>query len=909
MIGICWLTWLTIGCLATMTVTQKSDDRLTDDSRDIVRIGHGVIFRFAGLITPSTQDYTYHFLFDLPSYTLNPGALRKISTDKPGSNMSVSVTAWMACLDSVQDLVVEKKGYAGSAIPCGHWFDMTKLLVDAIQTAYETMRDVNVTIMSLLPHSVVNISSQAKVKRYMSPFAFIGDIVSSITGIPSERQFLELAGAVKKLATFETSRVNTMSENEKGFSTLTKLVNEHVMSSARSLKGVLNEISETHAEFNKLSGDMQVGNRIIFKNLQVLSAMVQMNYRASSLLKGLMLLREGILSEAILPQRVLAAALSEVDGVLGKDTSVPLTIIHRHAIDYYRKSHFLYGAYKNKLLISLKIPLTSYKAPFKIYRPELIEHSIPEMPRAALRLKLGYEGIAVEVTPITVEGSSPLFAKISPTFMNEVLKGNKHATKLHIFEPASENLCTLHLLNGNATGIKESCRYDIVHNGLKPQLIHLGANKFYKVGGDPKYVVFQKAARNSDRLTASDFSCENCVLTVPRGASVRTSHFRIPAMSLSNELAAATGIIFKQHHVLSIPRLQRHVSDAELNSYCKNVLYEDPFVLDIPPLEIYRNPILAELTKDDEISTSLTKVEDDFDAKRKTMHTVGDALLLEMQESEIFTSEDTVLWWLPFVFCAMLLIFSCFNFYKIRIMAAAIAVTSFGNAKVNAETASIVRTIPPVDIRSPTTIVTMAATQPNVQVIFHENVQNYWMYVILVGIILVTSSCLVRSLYRKYCYRHVRAAVKSRVCLQISAGTSTLLIELMTIYALPQEIEIRCNEAIGDMNVIGFFLPEMLLAFNFQAVDMARGIVMARPRKISLGMLQAVAIRSVLARKFTCLMTIVHNGEISRVDISKCEKIQGKTLSAAAYRSRNAPVDSLFNIHQAVNDEGCVEIV
>ena len=339
------------------------------------RINYGVLFKLKGRIYPVTGVWHHSFFVNLARWErlfvaphINANQLTSVAAfpSPPSTNnasiFSQNINEIGVVANDTQSTttIAPSRRRGGPPLRCHHWSDNLKFLQKVYKQGHARLSRLLEAIHTLVPQN-----DQQTSKRSLLPF--VGTIFKGSFGVSTVADTQKLEGhvlAMERLQDSQTKAMKTTVEHMSSFlgtsvkriDVLSEIVRMNTLNSVRLLE-------ETST---KILQQVKFCSNISLYTMELQQAFSELEYEYQSTWEGLQSTIAGTLSPYLVTKDVLSRTLASINETLvTSGTNLRLVNDNPHA--YYSGASYICTVREGVLIVTMKIPLTSFQEKLAIY--------------------------------------------------------------------------------------------------------------------------------------------------------------------------------------------------------------------------------------------------------------------------------------------------------------------------------------------------------------------------------------------------------------------------------------------------------------------------------------------------------------------------------------------------------------
>ena len=159
---------------------------------------------------------------------------------------------------------------------------------------------------------------------------------------------------------------------------------------------------------------------------------------------------------------------------------------------------FVYGTSNDKLIITLKIPLTLFENEFSVYRVLSYPLKLPNSQEHLVEIETLPAGIAVET-------SQDRYFTLNAEQLQKLQNAHSYSMIQRIFNTRSNQSCVMSVFADKTQEINQVCNYHIIMHSLETRIYQLSDKLFYLIN-------MPESILQCDKNSTVFLGCQACVL-------------------------------------------------------------------------------------------------------------------------------------------------------------------------------------------------------------------------------------------------------------------------------------------------------------------------------------------------------------------------------------------------------------
>ena len=674
-----------------------------------------------------------------------------------------------------------------------------------------------------------------------NPLHMVGRLASSIFGLVSTEDLEKAYSAIQEIVKDRNQNVDVIKKLSNDFSSYVTLADkqlQRIEQEANSARvQTLNLIRQVH---DSSISYIQTTSAFATQAGKIQNLINSVINSYSLLLSALQMIHVGVISPTLLPPETLSESLEHVKQELNKIKSNSI-LTHDDLSYYYTKAKYTFVMFKDHLVITLFIPLSSLIAEHDVYEIKTFALSMHDSNSPhTLRIQKLPEAVAI--------------SNVTKTFFHlelndlEIIKHGKEISPVRVFTKFDPTNCLSALYLDNTHAVNISCIYAIDLYSKAPFITHLAHSTF---------ILFNI---HQYSLTCQDtehtvIGCELCARRIPSGCSMTSNNLLLPA-AITNETAGIHG------HIVNLPLLMKLFSGQTLEQLTGSKLLDEAPTIAVPNFQFFNNQIAESIRRDEDNQISLNRAVDAIKQDAIIASSISDAMLLKHLNIPIhyWTSSGGIVQ-LVTSFTVILVIFFCFFHYlKMRKLAIAYAIAQ----KTPLAQAAVTLLYRQQMITYPTSTSTTTFEQL-INMILSRSDKPTWLTIVictLVLLIMLYFAC-------KHYYTKQKKAKQLSFGLQFISENHHLFISTQLLYGTPTNYHLSFTDAPTAINVSHILFP--VLSFNWPSARITDTIMDCNipiSQVINISIREAFYIRQIIeTNNYYVIPAFLYRNKIIRPDI------------------------------------------
>ena len=180
----------------------------------------------------------------------------------------------------------------------------------------------------------------------------------------------------------------------------------------------------------------------------------------------------GRLPAFLIEPEVLNHALSEVTREV-EEEGLNFRVVHKAHQWYYQKAVLVFARHKDRVYVTMQIPLTSFATKFRAFRLQVLPITLPEEPNHIMMI----DNLP---TAWSISDDLQFHDEMTEKEIGYIEDGVPLEEKLIVQRVRDEN-CIVSLYRDERHAIKKYCRYNILTNTMRDQVIPISLHVYLLV--------------------------------------------------------------------------------------------------------------------------------------------------------------------------------------------------------------------------------------------------------------------------------------------------------------------------------------------------------------------------------------------------------------------------------------------
>lgn len=838
------MNYTIVTIIVALGIAQRIPAAAMDDgTNDINRINFGVIFKYIKKEHIVNQVVSHSFVFNLPHQAIDKDHHYLMGS----TNVSVDDVSkgWYAKCVHQRTRKLFPEQYNATDLRGNEYnesFDVKSVCqalasdmnhsIILTKTRHQRLLDLVNEIDELLPPDVITVgkaaNNTARNKRRDALIPIIGDISNTLFGVATDSELQTMVLHSKEIA--ETLRrhdlmlagiwhesMNISAKMDNRIDSIAQTFNKHALATHKIILDYRNSLDRERTK-------RELGYTTERLGLQLEEARIHLE----KFKMALQILALGKLPRELVTPTMLKNALGKIKQHM---RAKQYYLITQEPFGYYRESRFttaITGFYPNNhLLITVEIPLTSYKNKFHLYEMVYLDMPVPHNNNSVMKVKSTSSGLL-----IGGQGSEIHFKELSAVELYTIKNGVRNQVGSRVLNRNWGQNCMISIYRQHDARVKKFCEYTIYPKQMKPSIRYLHANQFVLTAVSEYYV-----KNESSRILKK--GCQQCIIQLGDGKEILTDEFIISSgghhVDSNDEVK----------HTVNKPILSHFFTDNELRMIKGDTLFNSIAALELPNITLSRPGEVDLIAEDSEVKILMSKAMEAVKTRSKIYHTFADKVYEEVMKEEIPDIHFTWLDYLTMATCGLAslsfvyLILISIKFTK---MAASIAIIE-RMLKANAAQDLNLKYSVNDEQQSATT----EKAWQNEPYGWNQGWMNLpWIWFIAGLGIGITVSTILWVICHWYTKKETR--FETSLALNIAVSNKGKIITLMKIHVPASDLEVRALNGPTNLFVNGYLSPKLHYNWDAQLVIKSLNVAKMVPRSVRISYQEARILRNVLER-------------------------------------------------------------
>ena len=831
---------------------------------DVLRISHGVNFRFVKQVHLVSGSWIHTYFFELPSNLIDE-THHTIFSD--GSRK----THWVDNCLRHHDLSLghgthplyrftpspESEERSG----CLRFSSYIKTMLRMIKRNHELIKHHTQAIKDILP-STVNTSDISK--RGLIDIG--GKILSGLFGLATADDLNVISRQISKFVIALQKENVGVQKSVQDLSSFSEIAEKRLNLQASALRNIS---AQHEAAIYSLSHSVDDYIKFLVNIMSKYNKLSQsfftfINY-LDSFLDSLYTLAGGRLPSYLVTAKMLRETINDIHSATNK-----FKVIHNNPYYYYTKAKISYTVVNKHLVISVYFDLTLSENIFNVYRIHRLPLAVPGHYGAGMWLRDSETGIAIQQ-------NREMFYFVSEAELSEIELFGRHSSLRRVVNKVKPEVCLLAIFSDNSQFVKKNCIYDIILNSLQSRIDWLGGDKFLFTH------VSEYWATCADTRSVQRQTCENiCFAKAAGSCSVDSANSSI---LLSFEESGNSKVTHS--YPINKALLSHFFNESELQMIMGDTLFNSEVELQLPTIKFFKPDASSYFAEDDRIKYTLHKSVEAIKADKEIISGAADAISKGIQSlPSDFTWLDctTILF---MIVSTLVVIQSIYLSIRLRTLAAVIATFQ---TQLREAQAQVVNMSNPVFIYS---VSTPQSAAKELNVIIVDKLSNNWIWILFGLVLLILLIVLVKWQCDKCLKQVSHNRCKTELILQLSAGAKNVLVPIHTVYALPNDVAIAAVDGLpSEFTISGCLVYKLRFTWKANVTNCFTEQRSAVKNFVRLSIAEKFLVSGILRQRFFVSLILRCGSEIIKPVIHPL--VRSRAVSFNHLALRTAVVDDDF---------------
>lgn len=657
---------------------------------------------------------------------------------------------------------------------------------------------------------------------------FVGTIYKSVFGLATVEDVNVLAQHINRVTSTVNKVTEALAQHGKHLSSFTATV-------TRRLDNMVLGVKQNHDALISLSNSLRKDITLLNDAIDTVSTFLINQLNDAETLEsqleqfklGVETLVQGKLSPILIKPALLQKSLREIQGILSKNyrrTYISSTDPQVH----YAHSKFFFARHRSTLFITLKIPLSTFRLPFTLYKVVSLPVPINSSSNHATELLNLPDYIAIS-------NKADYFTEVSKSMIDTCAGDTlKHCLLTKALTATTYNdSCLISLFNNNIETINKTCNFRFVQERLSPRFIELDTSSII-VYNVPEIIY------NCKHKVANITGCKFCLVKLPCYCSLTYSNLYFPArLTACNSRPKLKPTYF---HPVNLALLQQFFNASSIKSISGYTMFPEEVIIDIPAFQIYNHSMSNIFAKDQKEHLNL---------KKMVKAVKQDSVIFQSLAEPLANGDLTVPTSIFDTFNILTIVSLCLSIcsfvgivyivYKFRALSAALLLTKATSVKSSA--------VPVFRYIRPDNTLQDDATSTDISDILS------WDH----GIFLLVSisTLFIVIMVIKYLRKHRH---NCKIVLEVTTGSLCAMVPITFLSLCPSYWEITPPSDIENIQISGYFRPMLTLQWDNLAIKNKLSEKQIEVKStISLSYWQAYKLRKILNQPFCAYLILIHD--------------------------------------------------
>ena len=481
---------------------------------------------------------------------------------------------------------------------------------------FEVLNSTITTIREVIPHKHLDQIQQQRSERALLPF--IADISQSLFGTAKQKDLITLQ---KHIQILTNELNNNQAMNEQDLDEMTSFMGNTNKRFDNLLKG----IQTNHGQIEALSTSLSSTVRIkIHQMLSVFNTMLKemslshkLTLQCKDLYNGIQELLHNKLSPNLIPPKLLANTLTNIDSILQQQK---YSVITYDPVFYYDTATVAYQRYHSSIYIRINIPITSQRHTFHVF-------SVLSFP-VLLHEKSNHVTQVFPKKPyLGIDTDQETFIELTDREYSEChgqyIKFCTYALPVRHFNSPT---CSLAIFLDQSQSIMQLCDFRLIPNALHSFVREVARNKYLI----SNITVITKTCANEPPVLLK--GCSLCIVTtVPCDCSLSADAFHItPRLTSCSNISSNVSIMYP----INLALLVHFFPTDILETIAGDTSFSSPVDPKIPKFDIYEHNFSNIIADDKETQLSLKVVAQRAKSQQKVYKTLSHKILSDFHNTK-----------------------------------------------------------------------------------------------------------------------------------------------------------------------------------------------------------------------------------------------------------------------------------
>ena len=697
-------------------------------------------------------------------------------------------------------------GTAINTSACEH-LDRSVEHVNFLRQQGEQVINATITdIHSLLPETTH--TKPTRTRRSLIPF--LGKIGHSLFGLATDDDIKAVKMHISQLQKHQDELfAELVQQNFSSYMKITDRRISNVMTAAQFNFHALTSLRQTWtSQMDDMYGAMSSIITFLADSVRIVT---ELETRLEKFHHGLILLKQGTLSEYIIPTKEINQVIQTIMTKLVQKHK-HLALVNKDPTSYYNSNSFILTRYKHSIYVTIKFPLSTYKSPFILYRIRTLPVPLNDSTTHASKVSHLSEYFAL---------SSELHLTLSKQDMSECYgKSYKTCHSLLPTNTFSHQTCEFALFQDLTSTVHTLCDFNFIPNGLKPQVMQISTHQFLVSN------VSKMSVQCNDHSYDID-GCQYCQINIPCHCSLSAHTYKLALTSSTCSSQQGNATIL---YPFNLALLQHFFHETVFANLSGDTLYSKSPKANIPNIVLYKHKMSNIIASDHQDHLSLAKMAQAAKTKQVVFQSLAHSLLYD-QENDHPWSMSLVFSLVSLIVSLMTFIGAIWLFRKTYILAMAIQLLQ-DPIKVATEQ------IPVFDYYDHATD---SSHDTNQQTDVDKYVSNLVIYNATV-ISVILFSCIAIKIAKWV----NRAAANTTFLLEVTNGKESLALDIVNL-AKDAHVWQLTQRTPPTLKVIGSVLPHLQLHWHGTNL-ISDALSIAPPSRVKISFLKARSLKRIIQK-------------------------------------------------------------
>lgn len=507
----------------------------------------------------------------------------------------------------------------------------------------------------------------------------------------------------------------------------------------------------------------------------------------ADLLSAIQMLVSGNLPPMLVTREMLLTLLETIQESLDRDHS-QYQVIYKDISWYYRRATYVYLRTESELIITLQIPLTTFRNPFFVYAIKTYPMVLPEEQNNVMRLDDIAFGIAVDQ-------SSKFYYTLTETELLDIGIHHHSLTK-KIFTEFDNTSCIMNIYLDKRENIDKFCKYSIHVNSLQSEIYHIQDAQIF-LFNIPHYTL---VCQNGSFVIPG---CTACLVQLKPHCIFRFKSWYIPAsMNSTNSVLEST------RHILNSPLIMKFFQQQSREFLTGNTFFDSPPKVIIPKFEYFNQSLSKSFAADDKIKLDLQKAVDAVKRDQIIVQSLSESVVLGDTpiNNSLWDTSFGISITIGLIAVAALAVNSLYLMFRLRALTVSLMLLQVRLPKIDGQSYDpglvfdYFQTSP--------TKVNDTSNQLSLHTYIIQKSNEHWPYAVLAIIFTLLFTFVAYRLYK-----HILTAYSCdnycTICIEFMLGRQTLSINVLTLDGRPDDYTLSNVDTISDFRLHGIYRAKL----------------------------------------------------------------------------------------------------